>query len=648
MAEIKTPIFSLWYLIAVIATVAIYSTGLSDFWLYDDEINLRDPWVAYGGDAPVEAIRSYTLGNWSGPLGRPVSMFTFALPALFTGEMNPTHIRVGNVFIHVLTGFFLYLFSRQVFMSLPGAWLTRLRPETIAVITAAVWLLHPLHVSTVLYSVQRMAQLSALFVVFGLWTFTKARAQWLDRAPKPHEVTGLVTWVLLSTLFAGLSKENGFLLPFLITVTEATLYGAKINGRRVRWLSISAWVFSLTPFILTGMIIATGGSWVTEWYDGRGFTLLERMLTQARVLVCYLRWLFFPDIRQMGFFHDEGVISAGWLEPLSTIFSIFLLIALVLISFFMKRKSPLPLFAILFFLIAHSLESGVVPLVMVFEHRNYLPSVAASILIAFTLAVLGRSLSKGAGLAFFSLTLIFLAAQLEIRAKTWSDPLIFAQTMAYNHPGSVLSAIYLGDKLLEERERVSSAGSPQERSAELLFRAHSEYKRAAQIGPQNIYSRAMLYIIYSQYADKHTNERVWLNQLLNIIESKDLSPDDLLSLKIVLKCAAVSHCTLSQKDEERILNACIQRSRLKSAGYFLVHDYLVSSGASAEERLDFLVGAASELGGTYAYHSRIAREYQVLDFNAYAVEHNISAVKADPSRLRLGDSDELFRALLAK
>ena len=55
----------------------------------------------------------------------------------------------------------------------------------IACLAAAIWLLHPLHVSTVLYTVQRMAQLSALFSLVTLLLYSLGR----DR-----QIAGSTAW----------------------------------------------------------------------------------------------------------------------------------------------------------------------------------------------------------------------------------------------------------------------------------------------------------------------------------------------------------------------------------------------------------------------------------------------------------------------
>jgi hypothetical protein len=74
--------------------------------------------------------------------------------------------------VHLACGLLLYLLvqrlARRVVPNHSDAtWL--------ALATAALWLAHPIQVSTVLYVVQRMAQLSTLFVLVALLSYAAAR-----------------------------------------------------------------------------------------------------------------------------------------------------------------------------------------------------------------------------------------------------------------------------------------------------------------------------------------------------------------------------------------------------------------------------------------------------------------------------------------
>ena len=71
-----------------------------------------------------------------------------------------------------------------------------------------MWLFHPLHVSTVLYVVQRMAQLSSLFVVLGLFVYCRYRLRWAESGSSAGELVTAALWLLLITLAAVLAKEN--------------------------------------------------------------------------------------------------------------------------------------------------------------------------------------------------------------------------------------------------------------------------------------------------------------------------------------------------------------------------------------------------------------------------------------------------------
>src|SRR5690606_470084 len=81
-----------------------------------------------------------------------------------------------NLLIHLLNGLLLFWLLQKLLPRLAP----QITPETtvaIAGLTVATWLLHPLLMSTVLYAVQRMAQLSALFTLAALLCYVFARRQ---------------------------------------------------------------------------------------------------------------------------------------------------------------------------------------------------------------------------------------------------------------------------------------------------------------------------------------------------------------------------------------------------------------------------------------------------------------------------------------
>src|SRR5699024_6855887 len=155
----------------------------------------------------------------SGPLHRPVSMLSFLANATTTG-LDAFPFKLTNLAIHLLCGVIIHALLRRLLQR--DKHLAPYAPIAALAVTA-LWLLHPMQVSTVLYIVQRMAQLAALFMLLGLLAYVIGRQALLDGRRK----TGLA-WLFLAvptaTLLAMLSKENGALTPLLCGVIEWVYY----------------------------------------------------------------------------------------------------------------------------------------------------------------------------------------------------------------------------------------------------------------------------------------------------------------------------------------------------------------------------------------------------------------------------------------
>ena len=186
---------------------------------------------------------------------------------------------------------------------------------------------------------------------------------------------------------AAYSKENGALLPLLVVVVEVCVFRGVWAGRTVAPLQRAGVALLSLYFALLLLCVLLPPDFLTERFARREFSLQERVLTQLRLLWHYLSWLALPNLGAMGFQHDDIAVSRGLLQPLSTVLALFAWIAALLAAIALRRRSPLPLFALLFYLVGHSLESGVWPLEMVYEHRNYVPSIGPCMLLAALLAL---------------------------------------------------------------------------------------------------------------------------------------------------------------------------------------------------------------------------------------------------------------------
>ena len=160
---------AVWLFALLVATVLVYLPGLNGPFLFDDPPNLILPINAWlSGQTGWHEV---LLGNRSGLLGRPLSMLSFIANAATTG-LAPLPFKATNLAIHLLCGLLIYVLISRVLTRDPQL---RTRAKLAALLVSAVWLLHPMQVSTVLYIVQRMAQLSTMFMLLGLLVFVLGR-----------------------------------------------------------------------------------------------------------------------------------------------------------------------------------------------------------------------------------------------------------------------------------------------------------------------------------------------------------------------------------------------------------------------------------------------------------------------------------------
>jgi tetratricopeptide (TPR) repeat protein len=123
---------------------------------------------------------------------------------------------------------------------------------------------------------------------------------------------------------------------------------------------------------------------ILSGYQHRDFTLTERVATEFRVVIFYISLLIFPHPSRLNLDYDFP-LSHSLFEPITTLLSIVAIAVLIGLAFYMLKKQRLMSFCILWFLGNLVIESSVIGLEIIFEHRAYLPSMFIS-LMAVTLA----------------------------------------------------------------------------------------------------------------------------------------------------------------------------------------------------------------------------------------------------------------------
>lgn len=359
--------------VALVLTAFVYWTGLSGPFLFDDLPNLSPIQNWLTGDATWQSV---VFGNASGMLGRPLSMASFLLSAELSGH-TPYAYKLGNLVIHLICGLLGWQVVRRILREDPRL---SAYADLLASIVIGLWLLHPINVSTVLYSVQRMAQLSTLFVLASLWAYLIARRQLNEGKSRKAAVMLFALFPLL--VFAGLmSKENAAVAPALCLVIELAYFSS--SSTRNRTLKTFFGLALAVPVVAAIGVLLINPDRLLVNYAERDFTLIERLLSQTRILMEYIGTVLIPRTPLLGLYTDDFQASTGLFSPATTLISLLALLAISGGAIALRKRAPSFFAGWFFFLVAHGVESSILPLELYFEHRNYLPA------IGLLLAVVG-------------------------------------------------------------------------------------------------------------------------------------------------------------------------------------------------------------------------------------------------------------------
>jgi len=358
----------------------LYGNSLDNSWFFDDYQNiLGNPNVHLTSLSWEEIAKSFQgVDNVS--MRRPVSYLSFVLNH-YVGQLDVFGYHLVNITIHYLTALFLFLFLCATLNHPQAKRDSGTDAYGVALLATVLWAVNPVQVTAVTYIVQRMTSLCALFYVVALFFYIKMRM-----------AVSLRKRVLLGglCLAAGLlslgSKENGAMLPVSLFLLEFLIIQG-VTRRNLRKIVATAGLSLVVLLAVASLYISPAA--ILDGYQARPFTLGERLLTQPRVIIFYISLLLYPIPDRLTLLHDIP-ISTSLFQPWTTLPAILCATAIVVVGLGLAKKRPLISFCILFFFVNHLIEGTFIPLELIFEHRNYLPSMLFFLPISIGFAHLFR------------------------------------------------------------------------------------------------------------------------------------------------------------------------------------------------------------------------------------------------------------------
>ncbi len=524
MSSSKTNKLALFLLIGLI--LPIYSNSFYSSWHFDDYHSIIKNGNIHINDLSISELKkslyaSTDAGAYAGKkLYRPVSTITFALNWYF-GTNKVLGYHIVNMTIHTVTAFFLFLTMQQLLTSPKLSPFHLKHACSLALLSAAFWAINPIHTQAVTYIVQRMASLAAMFYILSIYLYCRAR---LTNRLK-QRILFFATSAITALLAIG-SKENAVMLPASLFLVEIVFFQQistkkqQFHFKRIACFGVISALVFISFLYFNGTITS-----IINGYQTRPFTLGQRLLTEGRIVILYISQLFYPDADRLSLSHDIE-ISTSFFDPWTTAPSLIIIGMLIILAVIRLNKNPIISFAILFFFLNHIIESSIIPLELIFEHRNYLPS--AFIFMPLALGVMRlfdhyhyKKMMKACIFSFTAFLLIIFGFNTYLRNMAWQTEFslwndaarkapnnsraIAGLARAYNQKNYSERALYLYKNSLQGRmERTKEHFAPQiHRNIAITYIKQKKYNEAEkhclealEINPDYERARYLLCEIY--------------------------------------------------------------------------------------------------------------------------------------------------------
>ncbi|GIT82901.1 hypothetical protein VXQ04_02345 [Acinetobacter towneri] len=568
---------------SLIISYFIYHQGLLGDYVFDDVPNILDNTRLAITTLDYNTLKAAFFSGDAGPLGRPISMLSFALNHYFTG-FDPFYFKLTNLFIHLFNGVLVFIISLKLFQ-----WLSRQYQSIslqsasyLACLVSLTWLIHPLNLTSVLYVVQRMTSLSALFGLLALAIY----CIWRTRT-----ITGLNTVLALysiafSLLASMLSKESGILFIPLIYWVELIFFQAK----NLQFQPIYIKKIKLIHLLSGGVIVAgLVFLYLLPPYLNpvnfaiREFTLVERLLTESRVIFYYLKMFFYPSLSDLSLYHDDFVISKSITQPITTLYSLAGLLGISLACIALVKKHPMLLFAWGWYIISQLLESTFINLELVHEHRNYFGIIGFIITAMYYLAQIDNQKIRPFIYLLGGIYIANLAFITWQRAGIWSNLVDHAVYEATMHPKSdranyQLSRIYMNLMQLHPEQQAHYA----ELTKHALVQSKHSYL------PANGAWFAELHL--ASYLKEQIPSEV-VKQLIWNLKHLPFRVNNIGFLSAFTKCQISSDCKIPHDQAIQIIAAGLDNQRisnnLKADIYKLLAQYFIGVISDFEKGEEF-------------------------------------------------------------
>ncbi|MBN1793925.1 MAG: tetratricopeptide repeat protein [Candidatus Omnitrophica bacterium] len=397
-------------------TVAIYSTAVNGEFVYDDNFFVE-------GNAYIENLHNigeffvnkFTVSATGHYLWRPLRTLSFAVDYCLGGG-KPFLFHLTNIILHCLNILLVFWIARLLYRSCypstvaKRGWVSA--QNAFALLSAALWGLHPVHTETVCWISCRGDLLFSFWILLGfLCAYYTVSGGYFDKT--------FYTLSLVCFIGGLLSKETAMVFPLLLIVFLGTVARTDTLSKK-RELLFFLFPFFVVLFLhvifrkhVVGLITA-GQYW--------GTSSVTLPLTIMRLLLNHMRILFIP--LQLRLFYAIPVVHSVTDAAFFVSYLTIAVIAIVLVRS-ARRLKTIPFGAawfLIFLIPALNFFNGDTAIIA--EHHIYLSSIGWALIIAdAVMALMLRFSSKryvtGGIIAGCAVLLALYAVLVRLHSLVW-------------------------------------------------------------------------------------------------------------------------------------------------------------------------------------------------------------------------------------
>ena len=470
------------------AAFGIYRSTLDNPFVYDDKVTvekneaIRDP-----GNIKVLVLRD---------VFRPVVNLSYAMDYRVS-QLDPQAYHRTNLILHLLNVLLAIGLSRrvaQVALERVGSE-GDAAPTVVASVVGLLMAVHPMMTESVSYVSGRSELLSLFFLLISFFGFEAFLAR------RKYRLLGLVLGFGAFVLSLA-SKESAAMLPFLLLAWDRLILGPEASGARRRLMTFH--LPFVTMISIAGVVRVAVFVFIEHGVHLASFW--ENLRVEAVVVWRYVGLMLVPVAQSL--VHDVRPPSGPF--DLGVLAAIFALVGACWVMWLVRRKMPLFVFGLTWFLFLLA-PSHLIPLSEAMaEHRTYGAAfgfflVVGALVGPWIAAAVERGAWQKVGVLAVVVIVIATLASLTVRRnRVWGDEVSLWADAATKAP-STWAAQYAYGEALHRAGRNSEAIEVYRKAAGLMpemvnahlnlgiclaetgrhQEAHAEFSTAIALEPHN-------------------------------------------------------------------------------------------------------------------------------------------------------------------